>query len=111
MRPLFTSLSILIGILGLIFILRGCFHPTKYKQELKQETTTAVRVTQVYTEATHTTVVGIGIVGFGILVALIGTFIRPDEWKNLYLRITRKTDADSTVPEDTETLEGEENTD
>lgn len=109
MRSIFTSLSILTSIIGLIFIIRGCVHPAKYQKELSKETSTAVRVTQVYTEATHVVVVGIGIVSFGILIAVIGTLFHVDDWKNLYSRLIRKTGKKQSVPDETETLQREEN--
>lgn len=90
MRAFFISLSILTCILGLIFIIRGCSHPTKYKKELSKETTTAVRVTQVYSEATHRVVVGIGFVSLGILVASIGRLIVSEDvrlkFRNIFCR-------------------------
>lgn len=110
MRPLFVSLSTLTCILGLIFIMRGHFHPAKYQKELSKKTTTAVRVTQVYTEANHFVIVGIGIVSLGILITFIGTQIDTDEWKNLYSRLTGKTEKKSKVTDNPEeTLEREEN--
>jgi hypothetical protein len=78
------------SIIGLIFIMRGCIHPSTYQKELSKETTTAVRVTQVYTEATHIVIVGIGIVSLGILTAFIGILICTEEVKNLYLRCIDK---------------------
>ena len=109
MRSIFTLLSILASIIGLIFIIRGCAHPAKYQKELSKETTTAVRVTQVYTEATHGVVVGIGIVSFGILIAVMGTLFQIDDWKNLYSRLIGKTKKDHLVTDETETLQREEN--
>ena len=109
MRSIFTSLSIITSIIGLIFIIRGCVHPAKYQKELSKETATAVRVTQVYTEATHVVVVGIGIVSFGILIAVIGTLIHIDDWKKLYSRLIRKRKKDLSVTDETETLQREEN--
>ncbi len=87
MRITFISLSILTCILGLIFIVKGCNHPSKYEKELSKETPTAVRVTQVYSEATHTVVVGIGFVSLGILFASIGRLIDNREVKQIFLRI------------------------
>lgn len=75
MRTFFISLSILSCVLGLIFIVKGCNHPSKYQKELSKEMTTAVRVTQVYSEATHSVVVGIGFVSLGILFASMGRLI------------------------------------
>ncbi len=71
MRVFFTALSIVIGIIGAVFIIRGAYHPLKYQRVLA-ENGTAVRVTQVYTEATHTITIGVGIVSIAILVAVIG---------------------------------------
>jgi hypothetical protein len=76
---------------------------------LSKKTTTAVRVTQVYTEATHIVVVGIGIVSFGILIAVIGRLIHVDDWKNLYSRLIGKTKKDLSGTDETETLQREEN--
>lgn len=109
MRSIFTSLSILTSIIGLIFIIRGCVHPAKYQKELSKETSTAVRVTQVYTEATHVVVVGIGIVSFGILIAVVGTLFHVDDWKNLYSRLIGKTEKNLSVTDETDTLQREEN--
>ena len=77
MRPLFATLSIVTGIIGLIFIVRGCGHPAKY-QELLSGDNTAVRVTQVYTEGIHSVTVGVGIVGLGVLITLVGILLRKD---------------------------------
>lgn len=109
MRSIFTSLSILTSIIGLIFIIRGCVHPAKYQKELSKETSTAVRVTQVYTEATHVVVVGIGIVSFGILIAVVGTLFHVDDWKNLYSRLIGKTEKNLSGTDETDTLQREEN--
>ena len=88
--------------------MRGCAHPEKYQKELSKETSTAVRVTQIYTEATHLVVVGIGIISLGILVAFIATLIHIDEWKNLYSRLIGKTTKNSIVADEPETLQHEE---
>jgi hypothetical protein len=71
MRVLFATLSIVTGLIGLVFIIQGCNHPSKY-QEVLSENVSAVQVTQVYTEATHKITVGIGIVSIAVLVAVIG---------------------------------------
>jgi predicted membrane channel-forming protein YqfA (hemolysin III family) len=71
MRALFTALSIAIGIIGFVFIILGGYHPRKYQMVLS-ENVSAVQVTQVYTEATHTIAVGVGIVSIAVLVAVIG---------------------------------------
>ncbi len=71
MRVFFMALSIIIGIIGLVFILQGVYHPFKY-QEVLSENVSAVQVTQVYTEATHSIAIGIGIVSVAVLVAVIG---------------------------------------
>ena len=78
MRPLFATLSIVTGIIGLIFIFRGCSHPAKYQEVLSEEKQSAVRVTQVYTEAMHTVTVGVGIVGLGVLISLVGVLLCND---------------------------------
>ena len=54
-------------------------------------------------------IVGIGIVSLGILITLIGTQIRTNEWKRLYLRLTAKTEKKSKVTDKPETLHREEN--
>jgi hypothetical protein len=71
MRVLFATLSIVTGSIGLVFIIQGGNHPSKY-QEVLSENVSAVQVTQVYTEATHKITVGIGIVSIAVLVAVIG---------------------------------------
>lgn len=71
MRVLFATLSIATGLIGLVFIIQGGNHPSKY-QEVLSENVSAVQVTQVYTEATHKITVGIGIVSIAVLVAVIG---------------------------------------
>lgn len=84
MRTFFISLSILSCVLGLIFIVKGCYHPSKYEKELSKETPTAVRVTQIYSEATHTVVVGIGFVSLGILFASMGRLIDNKKLKQIF---------------------------
>lgn len=71
MRVLFATLSIVTGLIGLVFIIQGGNHPSKY-QKVLSENVSAVQVTQVYTEATHKISVGIGIVSIAVLVAVIG---------------------------------------
>ena len=71
MRVLFATLSIVTGLIGLVFIIQGGSHPSKY-QEVLSENVSAVQVTQVYTEATHKITVGIGVVSIAVLVAVIG---------------------------------------
>ncbi|MXV76440.1 hypothetical protein F4Z99_19490 [Candidatus Poribacteria bacterium] len=71
MRALFVTLSIVIGFIGLVFIVRGGTHPNRY-QGVLAESKTAVQVTQIYTEATYTITVGIGIMSVAVLVAVIG---------------------------------------
>ena len=71
MRVLFATLSIVTGLIGLVFIIQGGNHPSKY-QEVLSKNVSAVQVTQVYTEATHKITVGIGIVSIAVLVAVIG---------------------------------------
>ena len=92
MRSIFASLSIIVCIIGFIFLLRGWFHPFKYKEELSKETTTAVRVAQVYTEATYIVVVGIGFFSSGILIAFIGVLTDFDKLKALFSRFFTKTE-------------------
>ncbi len=79
MRTFFISLSVLSCVFGLFFIMKGYYHPSKYTMELSKETTTAVRVTQVYSEATHSVVVGIGFVSLGILFVSMGRLIDNNE--------------------------------
>ena len=90
MRSFFILLSILTCILGVIFIVRGWTHPTNYQQELSKETTTAVRVTQIYSEATHRVVVGIGFVSLGILVASIGRLIDNEGVRHVFKKVFGK---------------------
>ncbi len=73
MRVLFATLSIVTGIIGLVFIVQGVRHPSKYQEVLSADIS-AAQVTQVYTEATYGIVVGIGIISIAVLVALIGIF-------------------------------------
>lgn len=72
MRVLFAVLSIITGIIGLVFIVGGIRHPSKYQVVLSADSVSAAQVTQVYTEATHEIVVGIGIVSVAVLVAVVG---------------------------------------
>lgn len=74
MRLLFALLSVGIGIVGLIIILFGRQHPAQY-QETLAEAASAVQVTQIYTEAMHTVTVGIGIVCFAVLIAVVGILL------------------------------------
>ncbi len=71
MRLFFMALSIVIGIIGSVFIIQGGYHPLKY-QEVLSESVSAVQVTQVYTQATYSITVGVGIVSIAVLVAVIG---------------------------------------
>ena len=73
MRVLFAILSVITGIIGFVFILGGIRHPSKY-QKVLSENVSAAQVTQVYTEATHEIVVGIGVVSIAVLIAVIGIF-------------------------------------
>lgn len=75
MRTLFVTLSIVIGFIGFIFIIRGGSHPNKYQKTL-EESKSAAQVTQIYTEATYTITVGIGIISVAVLVAVIGILLR-----------------------------------
>ena len=85
--------------IGLFFIFRGWIHPTLYDTELSKENTTAVRVTQIYTEATYRVVLGIGFISLGILTAIIGLLIFSDQVKKeiAYVigKITKKTSVSS----------------
>ena len=76
MRMLFVTLSIAIGFIGFVFIMRGSSHPNKYQKTL-EESKTAAQVTQIYTEATYTITIGIGIISVAVLVAVIGILLRP----------------------------------
>ncbi len=71
MRVIFATLSVIMGLVGLFFIIQGSRHPAKYREVLA-ENASAVQVTQVYTEATHQVTLGIGFVSIAVLVALIG---------------------------------------
>ncbi len=99
MRSFFLSLSILSSLIGLYFIFRGCIHPTLYTKELSKENTTAVRVTQVYTEATYRVVLGIGFTSFAIFTGISGLLISTDEVKKeiafVIGKITKKTSVSS----------------
>ena len=75
MRTLFVTLSIVIGFIGLTFIVRGGIHPNKYEITLA-ETKSAAQVTQIYTEATYTITVGIGIISAAVLTAVIGILLQ-----------------------------------
>ena len=82
MRVLFATLSIVTGLIGLVFIVQGGNHPSKY-QKVLSENASAVQVTQVYTEATYKITVGIGIISIAVLIAVIGILFhtnrpRPD---------------------------------
>ena len=109
MRSIFAVASILISIIGLIFIVRGYVHPSKYKEELSKETPTAVRVTQVYTEATHFVVIGIGIMSFGILISVIGMMFNWNEMPNRFSRIFRKSQKTVEESDTDDNLTKEEN--
>ena len=82
MRSIFAVSSILISIIGLIFIVRGCVHPNKYK-------------------ATHFVVIGIGIISFSILIAVISLMFNwndmTDRFLNLFRKSQKTTEADDTV--------------
>ena len=71
MRTLFVTLSIVIGFIGFVFIVLGGVHPNKYRTTL-EESKSAAQVTQIYTEATYTITVGIGIISVAVLIAVIG---------------------------------------
>ena len=74
MRLLFALSSIGIGIVGSYFIFQGFRLPTQYHDTLS-ESASAVQVTQIYTEATHTVTVGIGIVCVAVLIAVVGILL------------------------------------
>ena len=78
MRMLFVTLSIVIGFIGLVFIVLGSIHPNKY-QEVLSESVSAVQVTQIYTEATYTITVGISIISIAVLVAVIGILFQANK--------------------------------
>lgn len=44
-----------------------------------EESKTAVQVTQIYTEATYTIIVGIGIISVAVLVAVIGILLHTNK--------------------------------
>ena len=109
MRSILAVASILICIIGLIFIVRGYVHPSKYKEELSKETPTAVRVTQIYTEATHFVVIGIGIMSFGILISVIGMMFDWNEMTNRFSHIFRKSQKITEENDTDDNLTKEEN--
>lgn len=102
MRSFFLTLSILSSLIGLFFIFRGCIHPSLYNEELSKENTTAVRVTQVYTEATYRVVLGIGFTSLAISAAISGLLISSNEVKkeiaSVIGKITKKT-SDTSEPD------------
>ena len=71
MRTLFLTLSAVIGFIGFVFMVLGGLHPNKYQQTL-EKSSSAAQVTQIYTEATYTIMVGIGIMSVAVLIAVIG---------------------------------------
>ena len=81
MRILFITLSIAIGLIGFVFVILGGIHPNKYQQTLS-ESNTAAQVTQIYTEATYTITVGIGIISIAVLVAVIGILFQTNKRSN-----------------------------
>ena len=68
MRILCLILSIVIGIVGLIYIIQGGTFPAKYDTD----SASAVQITQIYSQASHALLLGIGIITIGMLVAVIG---------------------------------------
>lgn len=78
MRTLFVIVSSVIGFIGFVFIVLGSLHPNKY-QGVLAESKTAVQVTQIYTEATYTIIVGIGIISLAVLVAVIGILLHTNK--------------------------------
>lgn len=107
MRLFFLSLSILSSLIGLFFILRGCIHPSLYTKELSKENTTAVRVTQVYTEATYRVVVGIGFTTVAIFIAITGLLYSTDEVKEEIAYIIGKLKKKSSVTSESDTVQDE----
>ncbi len=81
MRILFITLSIVIGLIGFVFVILGGIHPNRYRQTLS-ESNTAAQVTQIYTEATYTITVGIGIISIAVLVAVIGILFQTNKRLN-----------------------------
>ena len=81
MRILFITLSIVIGLIGFVFVILGGIHPNRYQQTLS-ESNTAAQVTQIYTEATYTITVGIGIISIAVLVAVIGILFQTNKRLN-----------------------------
>ena len=71
MRTLFLTLSAVIGFIGFVFMVLGGLHPSKYQQTL-EKSSSAAQVTQIYTEATYTIMIGIGIISVAVLIAVIG---------------------------------------
>jgi uncharacterized membrane protein len=78
MRTLFVTLSIVIGFIGFVFIVLGGIHPNKYQRTL-EESKSAAQVTQIYTEATYTIIVGIGIISVAVLIAVIGILLHTNK--------------------------------
>ncbi len=99
------------AIIGLIFIIWGCIHPAKYQKELSKETPTAVRVTQIYTEATYYVIVGIGMVSLGLLISLIGILITTNKETNLFSRFINYVFMSSAENEEEHLPDPEENCD
>lgn len=98
MRSFFLTLSILSSLIGLFFIFRGWIHPMLYNKELSKENTTAVRVTQVYTEATYQVVLGIGFTSFGIFTAILGFLISSDKVRKEIAFVIDKITKNTSVP-------------
>lgn len=109
MRLFFLSLSILSSLIGLFFIFRGCIHPTLYNKELSKENTTAVRVTQVYTEATYRVALGIGFTSLAIFTAISGLLISADEVKNEIAFVIDKLRKKTSVSSESDTSQDEKN--
>ena len=87
MRILFITLSIVIGLIGFVFVILGGIHPNRYRQTLS-ESNTAAQVTQIYTEATYTITVGIGIISIAVLVAVIGILFQTNKRLNSETQLT-----------------------
>ena len=68
MRFVFAALSSVTGLIGLVFVIEG----GTFAGGLDLFDSSAIQVTQVYTQAAHRVMVGIGVIGLAILIAAIG---------------------------------------
>lgn len=107
MRSICLSLSIFTSLIGLYFIFRGCIHPTLYTKELTKENTTAVRVTQVYTESTYRVVLGIGFTSIAIFIAISGLLLSTDKVKKEIAFVIGKITKKTSVPAESDTVQEE----